>query len=137
MNQIVYERLGLGSKKAYLCLIIVKDKFFTPDGFISLATHTTSTLLWILGESLLKPKRAHIYIKRRQSPWFNLIAHHLIFWLMIQAHESHWGNFGSRDLKGQEVCSVKLQQFKVDKGKHVAWHVFLNSLNSDKSVRNR
>ena len=34
---------------------------------------------------------------------------------MIQAHEFHWGNFGSRGLEGQEVCSVKLQWFKVDK----------------------
>ena len=38
------------------------------------------------------------------------------FWLMIQAHESHQGNFGSRGLEGQEVCSVKLQWFKVGKG---------------------
>ena len=29
-------------------------------------------------------------------------------WLMIQAHESHWGKFGSRDLEGQEICLVKL-----------------------------
>ena len=58
-----------------------KDKFFTPHGFISLATRTTSTLLWILGKSLLKPKRAHIYTKMRQIPWFKLIAHHLIFGL--------------------------------------------------------
>ena len=35
--------------------------------------------------------------------------------LMIQAHESLWGNFRSRGLEGQEVYSVKLQQFKVDK----------------------
>ena len=56
---------------------------------------------------------------------------------MIQAHESHWGNFGSRGLEGQEVCLVKLEWFKVDKGKHVAWHVFPNSLNSDESVCNR
>ena len=35
--------------------------------------------------------------------------------LMIQAHESLWRNFGSRGLEGQEVCSIKLQQFKVDK----------------------
>ena len=59
------------------------------------------------------------------------------FWLMIQTHESHQGNFRSRGLESQEVCSVKLQQIKVDKGKHVAWHVFPNSLNSDKSVCNR
>ena len=59
------------------------------------------------------------------------------FWLMIQAHESHRGNFRSRGLESQEVCSVKLQQFKVDKEKHVAWHVSPNSLNSDKSVCNR
>ena len=36
--------------------------------------------------------------------------------LMTQAHKSLWGNFGSRGLEGQELCSVKLQQFKVDKG---------------------
>ena len=123
--------------KLHLCYMGVKDKFFTPRGFISLATRTTSTLSWILGKSLLKPKRAHIHTKRRQNPWFKLMAHHLSFWLMIQAHESHWGNFRSRGLEGQEVCSVKLQWFKVDKGKHVAWHVFPNSLNFDKSVCNR
>ena len=63
------------------------------------------------------------------------------FRLMIQAHESHRGNFGSLGLEGQEVCSVKLQWFKVDKRKHVAWHVawhvFPNSLNLDGSVCNK
>ena len=59
------------------------------------------------------------------------------FWLMIQAYASHRGNFGSRGLEGQEVCLVKLQWFKVDKGKHVAWRVFPNSLNSDGSVCNK
>ena len=117
--------------------MIVENKFFTPYGFISLVTHTTSTLSWILGKSLLKPKRAHIYTKRWQSPWFKLIAHHLIFWLMIQAYKSHRENFGSRSLEGQDVCTVKLQWFKVDKGKHVAWHVFPNSLNTYGSVCNR
>ena len=34
---------------------------------------------------------------------------------MIQAHESFWGNFRSLGLKGQELCLVKLQRFKVDK----------------------
>ena len=28
--------------------------------------------------------------------------------LMIQAHESLWGNFGSHGLEGQELCSIKL-----------------------------
>ena len=37
------------------------------------------------------------------------------FQLMIQAHESHRGNFGSCGLEGQEVYSVKIQRFKVDK----------------------
>ena len=121
----------------YSKLVDVEDKFFTPHGFISLATRTTSTLSWILRKSLLKPKRAHIHTIRRQSPWFKLMTHHLIFWLMIQANESHQGNFGSRGLEGQEVCLIKLQWFKVDKGKHVAWRVFSNSLNSDGSVCNR
>ena len=87
-------------KKLLIYLISVEDKFFTPHGFISLATHATSTLSWILGKSLLKPKRAHIHTKRLQSPWFKLMAHHLIFWLMIQVHEFHRGNFGSRGLEG-------------------------------------
>ena len=56
---------------------------------------------------------------------------------MIQVHESHWGNFGSHGLEGQEVCLEKLEWFKVDKGKHVAWYVFPNSLNSDELVCNR
>ena len=34
--------------------------------------------------------------------------------LITQTHKSLWGNFGSRDLEGKEVCSVKLQRFKVD-----------------------
>ena len=111
----------------YCCLVIVEDNFFKPHGFISLATCTMSTLSWILGKPLLKPKRAHIYTKR----------HQLIFWLMIQAYESHQGNSWSRGLEDQEVCSVKLEWFKVGKGKHVAWHVFPNSLNSNGSVCSR
>ena len=39
----------------------VEEKFFTPRGLISLVTHTMSTLPWILGESILKPKRIHIH----------------------------------------------------------------------------
>ena len=35
--------------------------------------------------------------------------------LMIQAHKPLWENFGSRGLEGQEIYSVKLQRFKVDK----------------------
>ena len=36
-------------------------KYLYTHGFISLATCTTSTLLWILGESILKPKRVLIH----------------------------------------------------------------------------
>ena len=46
----------------YECVkLVVEDKFFIPHGFISLATRTTSTLSWILGESILKPKRVLIH----------------------------------------------------------------------------
>ena len=41
------------------------------------------------------------------------ISSHL--WLMIQAHKSLWGNFGSHGLEGQELFSVKFQRFKADK----------------------
>ena len=106
----------------------VKDKIFTRHGFISLTTHTTSILSWILGKSISKPKIAHIYTKQCQSPWSkthgDIISSKLMvqaygtsshFQVIIQTHESHWGNFGNRGLEGQELYSVKLQQFKVDK----------------------
>ena len=100
----------------YTCgVTIVEDKFFTPHGFISLETCVMSTLSYILGKSILNPKRVHIYTKRRQNLQFKLIAHHFIFWLMIQAHESHQENFGSRGLEGQKVCSVKIQCSKLIK----------------------
>ena len=117
---------------------IIEDKIFTPYGFISLATRTTSILSWILGKSLLNNKEP-IFTQKKKASKPMVQAHNTssYFWLLIQAHESYRENFGSRGLEGQEVCSIKLQWFKVDKGKPVAWHVFLNSLNSDKSVCNR
>ena len=87
----------------YICgVIIVEDKFFTPHDFISLATRATSTLSWILGKSILKPKRVHIHKMTpkamvQNSWWYNLIKAHgssssSYFWLMIQAYEPHRGN---------------------------------------------
>ena len=61
------------------------------------------------------------------------MSSHLRF--MIQAHEFLWRNFGSRGLEGQEVCSIKLKQFKVDKRNMLlTWRVFSNSLNSNESM---
>ena len=85
--QTTFVVVYLSSSKGIFCEVlwnfvgrpVVEDKFFTPHGFISLATRTTLTLSWILGKPLLKPKRAHIYTKRRRNPWFKLIAHHFIF----------------------------------------------------------
>ena len=51
-----------------LNIATVEDKIFTPHGFISLATCTTSILSWILGKSISKPKITHIYTKQCQSP---------------------------------------------------------------------
>ena len=82
-----------------------------------------------MDKSISKHKRTHIYTKQHQSPCSKthdditlsklmVQAHGTSshFQFMIQAHESHRGNFGSHGLEGQEVYSVKLQQFKVDKG---------------------
>ena len=81
-----------------------------------LATRTTSILSWILGKSISKPKGAHIYTKRHQSPWSEthgdinsskpmIQAHGTSshFQFMIQAHESYRGKFGSRSLEDQKV----------------------------------
>ena len=66
-------KLEINLKKTnnYQCIFtFVVDKIFMSHDFISLATCTTLILSWILDKSLLKPKRAHIYTKRHQSPWF-------------------------------------------------------------------
>ena len=70
--------------------------------------------------------KAHIYTKwenvqlQRNSsnlstfdlPRINIINH---FQLLIQTHESQGGNFGSCGFESQEIYSVKLYHFKVDK----------------------
>ena len=73
------------------------------------------------GRIYFKPQKSSYSQKWCQSPWSkthgDIISSRPIvrahgttshFWLMIQAHESHRGNFGSRGLEGQEACSVKL-----------------------------
>ena len=89
------------------------------------------------GKTYFKAQKSPYLHKKASKPMVQAHDTSSHFWLMIQAHESHRGYFGSRGLEGQEVCSVKLQWFKVDKGKHVAWYVFPNSLNSDRSVCKR
>ena len=104
------------------------DKFFTPHRIYFISNPHHINKLWILEKPLLKPKRAHIHKmtpKPMVQPHGDIIsskaivqAHGTIshFRFMIQAHEPHRGNFESRGSEGQEVCPVKFQQFKVDKG---------------------
>ena len=87
--------------KAYLANPLLRTNF----------SHHTASFHWqpaprqhyhgFLGRSLLKPKRAHIYTKKVLKPMVQVHSTSSHFWLMIQAHESHRGNFGSRGLKGQ------------------------------------
>ena len=100
--------------------------------------HISSSSIWIITHDIIN---INIWIELKQQikthgPYYpsythgkRLLQQELIFtqndnktrgtsshlWLMIQAHKSPWGNFGSCGLEGQEVCSVKLQRFKVDK----------------------
>ena len=100
--------------------------------------HISSSSIWIITHDIIN---INIWIELKQwieahGPYYlshihdkRLLQQKLIFtqndnktqgmssylWIMIQAHESVWGNFRSRGLEGQEVCSVKLQRFKVDK----------------------
>ena len=61
LQKQAFARQALAKQAHALGGLNVEDKFFTPHGFISMATCTTSTLSWILGESILKPKRVHIH----------------------------------------------------------------------------
>ena len=74
-----------------------------------LKTHGPYYLSYTHGKWLLQQEP--IFTQNNNKTWGT--SSHL--WLMIQAHKSLWGNFESRGLEGQEVCSVKLQWFKVDK----------------------
>ena len=75
---------------------------------------TSSTSTYGLGSSNESKLTAHIIsLIFMENGFSNKNPSHLQ--LLIQAYEFIWGNFGSRGLEGQEVCSVKLQQFKVDK----------------------
>ena len=64
-------------------VLSIEDKFFTPHGFILLATRTMLTLSWILEKSLLKPEKAHIYIKKASKPMVQAHSTSSHFWLMI------------------------------------------------------
>ena len=77
-------------------------KFATP-------THGPYYLSYIHGKRLLQQKPIYT---QNNSKTQSTLSH---FRLMIQAHESLWGNFGSCGLEGQEVCLVKFQRLKVDK----------------------
>ena len=57
-----------------LWIAVVEGKFFTPYGFISLATRTTSILSWILGEYILKLKRVLIHKNDAKAHGPKLIA---------------------------------------------------------------
>ena len=95
----------------------VEDNFFMPHGFISLATHTTSILACILSKSLLKLKRAHIYIKQHQSScvqnlwWCYLIkAHGSSSWHIISFFSS-WSKFLSLIRRTLGVLIWKANKF--------------------------
>ena len=88
---------------------------------------TLSTSTYGLGLSNESKLMAHItYLTLTASSFFNKNPYlhkiitkpkvrHLIFGLWPKLISLFGGNFGSRGLEGQEVCSVKLQRFKVDK----------------------
>ena len=77
-------------------LIYVEDKIFTPHGFISLATHTTSILPWILGK---------IYFKTQKNPYLHKMmpkpmVHNPRQYYLIKAHGSsswHIISFSAHD----------------------------------------
>ena len=90
-----------------------------------------------LGESLLKPKKSPYLHKKASKPMVQthntssyFLTHDPSSWVSLREFWKLW--FG-----GQEVCSIKLQWFKIDKGQHVACHVFPNSLNFDGLVYNK
>ena len=81
-------------------------------------SHSPYYFSHIHGKQLLQQKSLFTQ-NNNNSPYLHKMTTkpkvcHLIFGLWSKLI-SLSGNFGSRGLEGQEVCSVKLQQFKVDK----------------------
>ena len=116
---------------------IAEDKNFHATWFYFIGNPHHINIIMNFRKIYFKAQKSpHLY-KMMPKPMVQAHGTSFHFWPVIQTHESHLGNFGSRDLEGQEVCSIKPQRFKVDKRKYVAYHVFPNFLNSDKSVCNR
>ena len=58
-------------KLIYKCFVVgnnCRGQIFHASWRYFIGNRTTSILSWILGKSILKPKKTHIYTKRRQSP---------------------------------------------------------------------
>ena len=68
----------------------VEDKLFTPHGFISLETCTTSTLSWILGKSLLKPKKALKPMVQGHDTSPHFLAHDPSSWVLLGEFWESW-----------------------------------------------
>ena len=70
----------------------VEENFFHTTWLHFIGDLHHVNIIMDFGKTSLKAQKSPYLHKRRQSPWFKLklklIAHHLIFCLMIYAHES-------------------------------------------------
>ena len=103
--------------------------------FIGNLCHVNTIIYF--GKIYSKPQKSPYLHKKTSKPIvqahstsFHFLAHDPSSWVSSREFWESW--FG-----GPKSMFSKDPMFKVDKGKYVAWHVFPNFLNSDRSVCNR
>ena len=82
-------------------------QIFHPTWFYFIGNPHHINIIMDFGKISFKAQKSSYLHKKATKPMVQAHGTSSHFQLMIQAHESHRGNFGSRGLESQEVCSVK------------------------------
>ena len=87
---------------------LIEDNFFNITWLHFIGNPHHVNIIMDFGKTSFKAQKSPYLHKKALKPIVQAHGTSSYFWLMIQAHESHRGNFRSCGLEGQEVCSVKL-----------------------------
>ena len=88
-KKVINTESNVTLKLIYKCFVVGNNCWgqnFHATWLYFIGNCTTSILSWILGKSISKPKKAHIYTKRRQSPWSKIHGDIISTKPMVQAH---------------------------------------------------
>ena len=88
-EKVINTESNVTLKSIYKCFVVGNNCWrqnFHASWLYFIGNRTTSILSWILDKSISKPKKVHIYTKRRQSPWSKTHGDIILTKPMVQAH---------------------------------------------------